>query len=355
MNRLDRYVSRHVLSAIVIVILVIVGLSVLIAVVDQMPDLNTGYQFSNALYYVGMTVPRRLYDHMPLCALIGCLMGLGALASSSELTVMRAAGVSTLRIISSVLKPVMLVVVVQMILGEYVVPRAELAAQSYRTLAVAEGRNGRSGLDHGFWHREGRTFLYVQAVGTNDDIYGVTRYQFDENWLLKRSDFAKKGTYTGDGWLLETIRGTRFLGDRTVEVQEDEEYWRSGMTPALLATLIMPPSRLSISGLYAYSNYLEQQGLSAAEYEVAFWSKMLQPLSLTGLMLVAVSFIFGPLRSVTVGQRLIAGVLVGVSFKLIQDVLGPASTVYDLPPLIGVLLPILAGYLIGWRLMSRAG
>ena len=355
MNRIDIYITRHVLGAIFIVMLVIVGLDLLFALVDQLPDLNEGYQFNDALYYVTMTAPRRIYEHIPLCSLIGCLLGLGTLATTSELTVMRAAGVSTLRIITAVMKPVMVIILLALALGEYVVPKTEQEAQSFRTIEEANGRRGASSLEKGVWHREGNTFLYVSAISPNGELFGLTRYQFDEDWKLERSSYAKTGVYTGGAWALSNIVDTEFLGDSTRVVRQNSEQWASGMTPSLLTTLIMEPRNLSISGLHAYSGYLEEQGLSAADYQVAFWSKVLQPLAITGLVLVAVSFIFGPLRSVTVGQRLIAGVIVGLVFKLLQDLLGPASTVYGLPPLAGVLLPIMLSFLIGWRLLRRAG
>lgn len=355
MNRIDLYITRHVLGAILIVMLVIVGLDLLFALVDQLPDLTEGYEFNDALYFVAMTAPRRIYEHIPLCSLIGCLLGLGTLATTSELTVMRAAGVSTMRIITAVMKPVMVIILFALALGEFVVPKTEQEAQSFRTIEVANGRRGASTLEQGVWHREGNTFLYVSAISPSGELFGLTRYQFDENWQLARSSYAKTGVYTGEGWALKDIVDTEFLGDTTRVVGHESEQWPSGMTPSLLATIIMEPRNLSISGLHAYSGYLDEQGLSAADYQVAFWSKVLQPLAIAGLVLVAVSFIFGPLRSVTVGQRLIAGVIVGLVFKLLQDLLGPASTVYGLPPLAGVLLPIGLSFLIGWRLLRRAG
>lgn len=355
MTRLDFYVLRHVLGAIFIVMLVIVGLDLLFSLVDQLPDLNKGYQFADALYYVALTGPRRLYEHIPLCSLIGCLLGLGTLASTSELTVMRAAGISTLRIIGAVMKPVLVIIAVALALGEFVVPKTEQAAQTFRTVATANGGAGRSSLEKGLWHREGNTFVHIQAVSRQGEVHGLTRYEFGEDWTLSRTSYARSGTFLGDGWLLNDVAATRFLGERTETQTRAEAVWLSGMTPPLLSTLIMEPGNLSISGLYRFSAYLEEQGLSAADYQVAFWAKVLQPLAITGLVLVAVSFIFGSLRSVTVGQRLIAGVIVGLVFKLSQDLLGPASTVYGLPPLLGVMAPIVLSFLIGGQLLRRAG
>lgn len=356
MNRLDLYITRHVLGAIFIVTLVIVGLDMLFALVDQLPDLKKDYQIKQAAYFVAMTGPRRLYEHLPLCSLIGCLLGLGALASSSELTVMRAAGISTARIIGAVMKPVLAIIVAALLLGEYVVPKSEQEAQSFRTIATsANGKSSAASLQKGLWHREGTTFLNVKAVTPEGEIYGVTRYRFNDQWQLESAGIARRGYPVADGWQLEELRETHFKGERTEVVEKTDEHWVSGLTPELLSTLIMEPGNLSIQGLSAYTGYLDEQGLAAEDYQVAFWGKMLMPLAIMGLVLVAVSFIFGPLRSVTVGQRLIAGVVVGLLFKLAQDLLGPAATVYGLSPLLAVMLPILVSFVAGGLLLRRAG
>lgn len=355
MNRLDLYITRHVLGAIFIVTLVIVGLDLLFALVDQLPDLKNGYQIKQAAYFVAMTAPRRLYEHLPLCSLIGCLLGLGALASSSELTVMRAAGVSTARIIGAVMKPVLVIILAALLLGEYVVPKTEQEAQSFRTIATSNNGKSTASLQKGLWHREGTTFLNVKAVTPQGEIFGVTRYRFNDQWQLESAGYARRGVPVADGWQLEDLRETHFRGDRTEVVEKAGEHWVSGLTPELLTTLIMEPDNLSIQGLGAYTGYLGEQGLAAEDYQVAFWAKLLMPLAIMGLVLVAVSFIFGPLRSVTVGQRLIAGVVVGLLFKLAQDLLGPAATVYGLPPLLAVMLPILVSFVAGGLLLRRAG
>ncbi|WP_245601055.1 LPS export ABC transporter permease LptG [Marinobacterium jannaschii] len=354
MTRLDRYIARQVGGAVFIVALVIIGLDLMFALVDQLPDLSRHYDLTQAMWYVALTSPRRLYEYLPLSCLIGALVGLGTLASSSELTVMRAAGISTQRIIVAVCKPVLLIITASLLLGEYVVPQTEQTAQTHRVRMMAQdGR--RSQLNEGAWHREGQSFIHIDAVATDGRLFGVTRYQFDENRQLQQASFAREGEYVEGGWKLKFLRDTRFYPDRTEVVKRKEELWQSGLTPSLLNVVVMEPANLSISGLNYYSDYLRGQGLQAAEYHVAFWTKVLQPVAILGLVLVAVSFIFGPLRSVTLGQRLIAGVIVGLVFKLIQDVLGPASAVFAFPPLLAVLVPIIACYLVGILLLRRAG
>jgi len=352
MIRLDLYLAKHVLGATLAVLLIIGGLDALFALVDQLPDLNESYRLSGAFQYIAMTIPRRLYEFLPMSALIGCLLGMGALASHSELTVMRAAGISTARIITGVMKPVLLLVVFAVALGEFVVPVAEQRAESFRSQLLS---GNRALAVRGVWHRDGSEFIHINSVLQDGEIRGVTRYQFDDSNRLQRSSFAHQGIYQTDGWLLKGITSTYFEGNRTRTDTQPSEHWQVEMTPQLLSSVVVEPLDLSIQGLWQYTRYLSRQGLRADNYELAFCSNALWPVSILVLVLVAVSFVFGPLRSVTVGQRLVAGIIVGVAFKLSQDILGPASTVFGFHPVMAVLLPIIICAGVGAGLLKRAG
>jgi lipopolysaccharide export system permease protein len=113
------------------------------------------------------------------------------------------------------------------------------------------------------------------------------------------------------------------------------------------------PEDLSVSGLWSFGNYLKDQGLSAGEYLLAFWNKVLQPLGTASLVLIAISFVFGPLREVTMGFRVFVGVMIGIIFRTSQDMLGPASLVFGFQPIIAVLVPILICAAIGMLLIRR--
>ncbi|MFC6671595.1 LPS export ABC transporter permease LptG [Marinobacterium aestuariivivens] len=352
MTRLDLYIARHVLGAILVVMLIVVGLDLLFSLVDELDSLNDRYDMLEALIYLGMTAPRRIYEFLPLSCLVGCLIGLGMLASHSELTVMRAAGVSTGRIVAAVMKPVLVLVVGALLLGEYVVPHTEQIAQSRRALVQSGGEALKS--RHGVWHREGDAFIHINAVQPDGIIFGVTRYRIDGDRDLTSASYARRGEYRNGAWQLEEVRETLFHGDRTEVVTRDGEVWQSGLTPTLLSVIVVEPVDLSITGLRAFSAYLAEQGLSSVDYELAFWNKLLQPLGILALVLIGISFIFGPLRSVTVGQRLIVGIMVGLVFKFAQDMLGPASSVYGFTPLLAVLLPILVCLAVGAWMLKRA-
>ncbi|WP_263262618.1 LPS export ABC transporter permease LptG [Pseudomonas sp. RIT-PI-S] len=353
MRLLDGYIGRSVFVAILAVLGIILGLATLFALIDELGDLNDTYTLGDAAWYVLLTAPRRLYELLPMSALIGCLIGLGSLASSSELTIMRAAGVSVPRIVWAVMKPMLVLMLAGVLVGEYVAPPAEDQAQAARSLAQGGGE-AQSG-KHGLWHRQGNEYIHINTVQPHGLLYGVTRYEFDDQRHLLKSSFARKAVYQDSYWLLSEVTTTVFKGDHTEVVPADSERWDVALTPQLLGTVVMAPESLSITGLWDYIHYLAAQGLNSGKYWLAFWTKVLQPLVTAALVLMAISFIFGPLRSVTLGQRVFTGVLVGFVFRIAQDLLGPSSLVFGFPPLLAVALPAAVCAVAGAWLLRRAG
>jgi len=353
MGKLDRYIGSSVFLAILAVLMVILGLALLFAFVDELGDVQGDYDLVAAAWYVVLTIPQRTYELLPMAVLIGCLIGLGNLASSSELTVMRAAGVSLGRIVWAVMKPMLVLMVFGGLLGEYLAPWAENKAEAHRSLAQGGGEAQTA--KHGLWHRQGDEFVHINAVQPGGVLYGVTRYRFDEGRHLLSSSFAKKAHYRDERWLLEGVITTRFKERGTTVVRAASEPWDVELTPQLLGTVVMDPEALSVTGLWRYVHYLAEQELNNERYWLAFWTKVLQPLVTGALVLLAISFIFGPLRSVTLGQRLFTGVLVGFIFRIVQDLLGPSSQVFGFSPLLAVLVPAASCALLGLYLLRRAG
>ena len=351
MRKLNQYIARTVIGAVSMVLLVIVSLDAIAALVDQLGELEGQYNFIEALAYVGLTLPGRIYSNIPLSSLVGCLVGLGILASSSELVVMRAAGVSVAQITWAVMKPVLLFIVLSVALGEYVTPLTDQIADSRR--AIAQGDKKALESRHGLWNRDGNEFMHFNAVLPNGRLYGVTRYQFDDNGELTASSFAQTAIFQGDHWLEEEGKESLITAEGIQVHQYDWRRWDTELSPKLLNVLVLTPDALSIQNLYSYAQYLQQQELDSSEYWLAFWKKLLQPLATASLVLIAVSFIFGPLREVTMGQRIFTGVIVGIVFRTSQDLLGPASLVFGFSPLIAVALPLVVCGSVGIYLLRK--
>ncbi|MCD5970315.1 LPS export ABC transporter permease LptG [Pseudomonas quasicaspiana] len=353
MVKLDRYIGKSVFVAILAVLGIILGLASLFAFIDEMGDVSDSYTLLDASSFVLMTAPRRVYEMLPMAALIGCLIGLGSLASSSELTIMRAAGVSIGRIVWAVMKPMLVLMIAGVLIGEYVAPAAENQAQANRSLA--QGSGDAQSARHGMWHRQGDEFIHINSVQPNGILYGVTRYRFDNERHMLSASFARQAKFNEDHWSLNDISTTFFRDGSTEVIKTADERWDVALSPQLLSTVVMPPDSLSITGLWQYAHYLADQGLSNGRYWLAFWTKVLQPLVTVALVLMAISFIFGPLRSVTLGQRVFTGVLVGFTFRIVQDLLGPSSLVFGFSPLFAVLVPAGVCALAGVLLLRRAG
>ena len=353
MVKLDRYIGTSVFFAILAVLGIIVGLALLFAYIDELGDISATYGLLDAGVWVLLTIPRRIYEMLPMAALIGCLIGLGNLASSSELTIMRAAGVSIRRIVWAVMKPMLVIMLAGVLIGEYLAPWSENLAQANR--AMAQGGGEAQSSKRGLWHRQGDEFIHINAVQPNGVLLGVTRYQFDAQRNLLSASFARRALFQSDHWQLEDVVTTQLQEQSTAVVNSPSQRWDVQLNPQLLGTVVLEPEALSVTGLWRYIHYLADQGLANGRYGLAFWTKILQPLVTAALVLMAISFIFGPLRSVTLGQRVFTGVLVGFVFKIGQDLLGPSSLVFGFPPLLAVLIPAAICALAGLVLLRRAG
>lgn len=351
MKLLDAYIGKTVLVAVLMVLVVLIGLDGTFAFLAELKELEKGYQAPQALLFIIMTLPRRIYDFMPVAVLIGCLVGMGSLANTSELTVIRAAGVSIVRLVFAAVKPVLWLVALSLVLGQFVVPQTEQYAQSERSRNMAEGKpiSGRDG----FWYREEGQYIHIQAIQPNGVMYGVSRFAFDENHDLVRSDFSERAIYQGDHWILEQVKQTRISPDQTESEAFQTLRWDTTVTPRVMSIVALKPDYLSITGLYDYATYLSRQALESRSYYFSFWKKVFQPVTTIVMVFIAISFVFGPLRSVTMGQRITAGVLVGLMFHYAQQLLGHASLIYDMPPLLGALMPMLVCLVAGVWLLRR--
>jgi lipopolysaccharide export system permease protein len=353
MRRLRQYLWRAVVLPSLGVIGVLVSLDCLFSFIRELEFLRGNYQALEALQFVATTSPRRFYEFLPMGILLGTLLGLGLLANSGELTVIRAAGVSTGRISWMVLRPALLLLVLGMLTGEYLAPYTEQVAQSNRSIAEGGGEALRS--KYGYWHREGNEFIHINAVQPNGVLYGVTRYQFDDAHRLRESQYIERALYQDEAgyWFLENVKGSR-LGDERVDTyRKANDIWRTRLTPALLSIVILEPKYLAPSKLLEYARYRERQGLKASEYMLSFWQKVLRPVATIGMVLIAISFIFGPLREVSMGLRMTAGIVAGLVFHYGQQFFGHLSLVFDTWPLIAASVPPLICMLLGVVLLSR--
>ncbi len=210
MDKITRYVSRHVFTAIALTILVFLALDFIFGLISQLEKVTENYTAFEAFKYMVFTMPRRLYDYIPYSCLIGCLAGLGLLASSSELTIIRAAGVSVKRIAWMALRPALVFILIAMTVGEFVAPYTEQMADNRRNFLR---HNAMQKAPQNMWNREGSEFMYVNAVLPNGVVYGLTRYQFNDQHQLESASFTRQATYQDNVWQEEDISITYLAGD----------------------------------------------------------------------------------------------------------------------------------------------
>lgn len=353
MRRIDNYVARHVALATLAVISVLVGLDAIFTLVDQLDNIKGNYKLLDVLFYMTLRLPRRVYEYLPIACLIGCLVGLGALAANSELTVMRAAGVSIRRIAFSVLRPIIFVSFIGLAMGEFVVPPLESIAQSHRAVALGDTLSA-SNKGRGYWHREGNDFMRFKAIEPNGILHGISIYKFDGQHNLQKITYAKRAIFQSDYWHMEKVTVTD-MGAKKNELKEFSSLrWDTELKPKNLAVVMVTPMDMSMSDLYIYSQYISEQGLNADHYMLSFWRKVLQPLSTFALVILGISFIFGPLRSVTPGYRIFSGIIVGMLYRYGEELLAPASIVFGFQPIWATLFPILLCLTAGALLMRKA-
>ncbi|TVO75553.1 LPS export ABC transporter permease LptG [Sedimenticola selenatireducens] len=352
MRVLDRYIGVSVIVSILITLLILVVLVGFVTLMDELGAAGTGdYTTSDVFYYVLLILPRRAYEVFPMAVLLGSLVGLGSLASNSELIAMRAAGVSLARIIGSVLKAGMLAMLVVVVIGEAIAPNTEQYAERMRASKMSQQITLKS--KYGFWARDGGSFVNIRQILPGSQLKDIYIYEFSEERELLVSTYAEFAQYADEHWLLRGIQQTRFLKNGVESRQLDEATWESLLNPNILNVVVVRPTMLPVWGLYQYIDFMHENGQEATIYEVAFWGKVIMPLVTLVMVFLAVPFVFGVLRSVGIGQRIFAGSLLGLAFFLLNKVLGHMAVVYSLNPLFAAAVPGLLFLGLGFWFVRR--
>jgi lipopolysaccharide export system permease protein len=351
---LDWYIGRTLIGTSSLCLATLVGLSAIIKFVEQLRSVGDGtYTMGKAILYVLLSMPRDIEMFFPMAVLLGALIGLGMLASSSELVVMQAAGVSKLQIGLSVLKTAIPLMLIVMVLGQWGAPDAQKAARELRAIAKSGGNV--MSVRRGVWAKDGDDFIYIARADEQDTLTGVSIWKFDDQQTMTNVVFAERADYLNkDSWMLKDVTITRMQNQTALSnVEQDELVWNTTLTPDKLAVVTVKPEELPLSGLYSYVSYLKASQQDASRYELALWRKAVQPLSIAVMMLLALSFVFGPLRSVTMGARVLSGVIFGFGFYIANEVFGPMSLVYKLPPALGAVTPSLIFLAVTLLLLRR--
>ena len=352
MKILNRYISINIISAILLVVLVLISLEVFISFSGEFASMGTGnYGLPQAILYVLMTLPAGIYQFFPIAGLLGSLIGLGILASRSELIIMRAAGVSVIKITWIVLKAAFLIMLLAVLLGEVVGPALQHKATTYKNAAMNQDQAFHT--TQGIWLRKGDDFIKIAALLPGHQLKNTTRYHFDAKHNLISSSTAKIGFYHHHHWIFQDVTVSQFHQDSITNTHYDQQEWDLKFKPKVLGILKISSNERSLPQLYSYIRYLHYSGLQTNKSEFLFWQRIFQPLAMLVMILLAIPFIFGPLRTVTMGLRILAGAVTGLAFFIINQFLEPVTTVFQLPPMAVAILPTLLVAILGIVLLLR--
>lgn len=341
MKILDNYIARTILSSTLLTLLILACVSGLFRFIEQLKSVGKGdYDAIHAALFTMYSMPTDFEVFFPMAALIGGLIGLGALASHSELIVMQAAGLSRFNIVQSVMKAALVMVLTVMVVGEWVAPEAQKKARQIRAQAISGG--SLISAQQGVWAKDGTSFVHIGVVEDTGRLDEISIYQFDENRVLKGVTHAGDAVFQKDSWLLSEVTILTMTPQKISKTEQTSMKWFSSLTPDKLGVVtIRRPEYLAIKDLVDYLDYLEANKQESGRYQLAFWRKILQPITIAVMLFMALSFIFGPLRSVTMGARILLGIITGFAFYMTNQIFGPIALVYQLPPIIGALLPSL--------------
>ena len=352
MQIIDRYIGRAVISGIVLVTAVLLALETMGAFAFESGSIgNANYSLWSVIVFMLLRMPQQLYLLFPMAALVGTLIGLSMLASNGELTVMRAAGVSVQRIAGSVLKSAIWVMLVVVFIGEVVAPPAMQYAKLYRVKALAGQINLNT--DYGLWARDGDIYIHVRRVETDGSLHIIKLYEFDQTKQLKQVISAASAQHDGQSWLLSNVSKYRLEQGKIKFERLASLPWKTLLDPDLVNVVSVMPNELTFWKLNDYIGYLHDNGLDAARYELSFWSKVIAPITICTLIMLAVPFVFGSSRQGGVGQRILIGFMGGMTFYISNRLVGQMGIVYGLPPMLAAMLPTLLVLGLSIYLLTR--
>lgn len=351
-----KIVAKHVTTTTAFAMLgataILAALQVLFTYMGELGSLKEGYGAWQALIYVLWSAPQYLYEILPISALIGAVLGLGTLASNSELIVMRASGISLWHIVGWVMRSAMLLVVLSFLLSEFVIPYSNEQAKSVKSHRSA----AELGAVNGYWTREGQRFIYIDYANSKGQLKHVQMLDFDQEYRLDSVLNAEQGQFVKNGqWTLENALQMNVLQQGDAQLtQNPNQTLPLALQPKYVHMVTIDPEDLAPSQLVSFMTYMHQYSQVPKTYLLAFWQKVGSPFSLIALVLIACSFIFGPLRQHSMGFRLVIALFVGLGFYYMQDFLGYASLIYSPSPAWFVFIPIVLMFGIGSYLLYRS-
>lgn len=336
-----RYLAKEISAAVLLVLVAFLALFSFFDLIGELRDVGKGdYQFRHAVAYILLRVPGRIYELMPIAVLIGALYALTTLARHSEITVLRASGLSTGRLLATLLQIAAVFGLVTLLVGELVTPAAERAARQLRLSAV--GKLVSAEFRTGLWVKDDMTFVNVRAVTPDAQLRSVRIYEFDASARLVAVSEAAEGDYLPPAsWRLKNVVRTELDGDHGRVGSQDEMIWKSALNPDILSVLLVKPESMSLLHLTSYIKHLHDNKQKTQRYEIALWKKLVYPLAALVMIALALPFGYTHNRVAGVSLKIFSGVMIGIFFHMLNGLFSNLGAINSWPPLTSAAAPSL--------------
>jgi len=339
-NVLTGYIVREILKGSLVALLLLLTLFNLFTFSDELKDLGGGYGLKQIFYYLILTSPRVFYELVPASALLGSLFILGAMGNNRELIAMRAAGLSVFGIIRAVMLAGAILVIISIGVGEFVAPVTERMAQIVRVSA----RNEQilMSAKYGIWLREGKQFINIRQIEENGNLADISIYELDDQKHLRQAIHANQAVFMGkQQWQMKNIKKSEISTQQMLASTQNEQLWKSSIAPNLLKIVVVNPNNLSLYDLDSYVGFLKKNHQKSHVFELAFWGRVVNPLVTFVMLLLSAPFVIGVKRGVSVGSRMMIGVVIGMGFNIIDKIIGHIGLIYNLNPPLMAFIPSL--------------
>jgi len=351
MKILDKYIAKQILLSIFAVLGVLVVVVGLLDLVDELKKVNDGYPVSLAFFYVILNTPQNIYEVLPIATLMGSLIGLSKLSSTSELNAAKSSGLSFAKIIVIALKSGLVIVVLTFLIGEFVAPKGQQLANNIRNL----GESTRLSMKNtdGIWIKSNNSFIHIAKVYPNKIVQEISLYRFNEKQQLLESVYAEEGYYKDDKWFMTNITSSSFKNKDVEIINQKVATFDEFIDLDLFDIMVIKPNQMTLIQLKKYIQYLKNNSMEYKVYELAYWSKFSVPISCLVMFLLTTPFVHSNIRSASFGQRIFIGILTGVSLFLFNQTINKLSIIVDIPPIIGSFLPIVVLLIISLLIIRR--
>jgi lipopolysaccharide export system permease protein len=354
MKTVRRLFYRDIAGSVFFVTLAFLSLFFFIDFVDELDSAGRkGLSLGRVLLSVVLQMPGHLYELLPISVLIGTIYALARMAQSSEFTILRTGGLGPGRALALLAVPGAAFAVLTFVVGDFVMPPAErqavlMLASADRALSI-----GRTGA----WLKERRVTpegersysINIAAASGAGRLAGVRIYEFDaDSRLLRRIEAQKGRAEQDDRWQLTDVRVTtwpRAAPDGAESPLHNESVaslsWPTTLNAGVVSAAVLPPRTMSTIDLYRYSSHLTTQEQASQDYEIRFWKKALYPLACVVMVALALPFAYLHARAGGISLKVFGGIMLGISFVLLNNVAGHLGMLRDWTPLLAAALPSL--------------